>query len=138
MKKILRNNRFIAMAFFTFFLIGFILEMRASEKEPDNLIELKYIWMIGYQPLFELTITSKTGEDQYSIAVYDEYGNALFSEYTRGKKFSKRFLLDMENLGDIPVKFEIYNRKTKKLVTYEVKHNRRYTYTDDMVVNELK
>lgn len=134
MKRIFRNNSFIVIAITIFSLT--ITSLAFAQKDPVQQVELKFIGKKNYQPLFELSINGSTEENLYTVSVRDEYYNLLYSENFRASAFSKRFLINTDEIGNAPVKFEIYNRKTRKTTVFGVSYNRYYT--DEMVVNEVK
>lgn len=125
MKKVFRNNRLILIAFFTIFSVGAASIAKAAEKNPELPVELKYIGKIGYKPLLELNINGDANESQYRITVKDEYDNSLYSENVKAETFSKKFLLNVDEING-PVTFEVSERKTGKTVVFEVKQKSQY------------
>ena len=125
MKKVFKNNRLILIAFFTIFSVAGITAARAAEKNPELPVELKYIGKIGYKPLLELNINGNTDANQYRITVKDEYDNSLYSENVKAEVFSKKFLLNVDEING-PVTFEVSERKTGKTVVFEVKQKSQY------------
>ncbi|HWC52022.1 MAG TPA: hypothetical protein VG676_00445 [Chitinophagaceae bacterium] len=132
MKRVFRNNRLILIAFFTIFSVAGISAAKAAEKNPELPVELKYVGKIGYKPLLELNINGSTNEGQYRITVKDEYDNSLYSENVKAEIFSKKFLLNVDEING-PVTFEVSERKTGKTVSFQVKQNTRYV--DQMEIN---
>lgn len=125
MKKVFRNNRLILIAFFTIFSVGAASITKAAEKNPELPVELKYLGKIGYKPLLELNINGNTNASQYRITVKDEYDNSLYSENVKAEVFSKKFLLNVDEING-PVTFEVSERKTGKTVVFEVKQKSQY------------
>jgi hypothetical protein len=125
MKKVFRNNRLILIAFFTIFSVGAATMAKATEKNPELPVELKYLGKIGYKPLLELNINGNADAGQYRITVKDEDDNSLYSENVKAEIFSKKFLLNVDEING-PVTFEVTERKTGKTVTFEVKQRRHY------------
>ena len=137
MKKIFSNNRLIAIAFFTVFSVAIGPAAMAHGKGPgQSPIELKYLGKAGDQPMFQLNINGNAEENQFTITVKDEYDNSLYSENIKAETFSKKFLLNTDEMGYAPVKFEVYSRKSRKTVVFEVVRNRHYQ--DEMVINTIK
>ena len=136
MKRIFRNNRLIAIVFCTFFSVALAPAVPAQGKDTGPAIELKFVGKMGYQPLFELSVNNVGEESPFTIYIKDVYDNLLYTENIKAQTFLKRFLLNTDELGDVPVKFEVYNRKTRKVTVFEVIRNKYYV--DEMVVNEVK
>ncbi|HVT84774.1 MAG TPA: hypothetical protein VHD35_06210 [Chitinophagaceae bacterium] len=134
MKRVFRNNRLILIAFFTIFSVAGISAAKAAEKNPELPVELKYVGKIGYKPLLELNINGGANEGQYRITVKDEYDNSLYSENVKAEAFSKKFLLNVDEING-PVTFEVSERKTGKTVVFEVKQKSRYV--DQMEINTV-
>ncbi len=135
MKKVFRNNRLILIAFFTIFSAGAATIAKAAEKNPKLPVELKYLGKIGYKPLLELNINGSTVASQYRITVKDEYDNSLYSENVKAEVFSKKFLLNVDEING-PVTFEVFERKTGKTVVFEVKQKGHYV--DQMEISTVK
>lgn len=121
MKKIFRNSRLIAVAFLTLFA--------ASTTKADDSIrlksavpaELRFAGMIYNDPLFELRVAGDPHQDDFTVSISDYQGNVLYRENIRSATFSKKFLLNSEELGDEPLLVEIISRKTRKSLVYEIK-----------------
>lgn len=126
MKKIFSNNRLIIVAFFTVFSAT-SSSAAWGKSDTDSLpVELKYIGDIKNQPLFQLNFFSKPGENEFIITIRDWYGNPLFTELIKGEVFSKKFLLNNEEIKDETMRFEIFERKSNKTAVFEVNRNARY------------
>lgn len=135
MKKILSNNRLIAFAFFTVFTVAMSPAVMAGEKNPAVPVELKFAGLINQQPLFQLTFSGSPLQDEFTISVTDEYGYSLYKENIKGESFTKKFLLNTDEIGDSVLRFEIYCNNTKKSVIYEVNRNTRFV--QEMVIKEV-
>ncbi len=136
MKKIFKNNRLIVLAFFTVFSVAMSPAVMAGETNPVVPAELKFAGLVQNQPLFQLNVAGNALQDDFTIIITDENGNALYRENIKGQNFTKKFLLNTEELGDNPVRFEIFCNKTKKSVKYEVNRNSRFV--QDVAINEMK
>lgn len=124
MKKIIRNSRIIAMAFITIFSVA----AKASEPvntNPVTPVELKYAGMVKNNPVFELSIAGKNGEDVYTISITDVYGNILYTEKIKAEAFTKRFLLNIEELGEEKLYFKVAGKKISKTAVYEIGNTTR-------------
>lgn len=135
MKKIFRNNRLIAVAFLTFFS-GTSISLQANDKDSIVPVELKYVGNIQNQPLFQLNFSGNPGQNEFLISVTDQYGTALYKENIKGEIFSKKFLLNTDEIGDDLIRFEITCKKSGKAVTYEI--NRQTRLLQDMVITQLR
>jgi hypothetical protein len=135
MKRIFRNSRLLAIAFFTVFTAA------AAPSTPVNTgkdlpVELKFIGSINNHALFQLKISGNTLHDDYTLIIRDESGNAIYRENIKAESFSKKFLFNTEELGDDTLLFEVLCRKTNKSVQYSI--TRQYHYTEEIMLSELK
>lgn len=130
MKKIFRNNRLIAIAFFTVFTSGTVMAAR-TDTANNTPIELKLIGSFNNQTIFQLKVAGDPVHDNYFLAISDTYGNCIYQENIRANSFSKKFLFDTDELGDDTLQLEVYNKKTKQSVVYEI--NRFYKPAQDIV-----
>ena len=136
MKKIFRSNRLIAIAFFTVFTTGTASIAMASNSNYVIPVELKFVGTIKSQPLFELSFAGNPDHDEFTIVIRDESGTSLYRENIKGENFSKKFLLNTDEIGDEILHFEVISKKSKKRVVYEVSRNSHFV--EEMVVSELK
>lgn len=136
MKKIFRNNRLIAIAFFTAFSVASSAAAPVKNSNYFIPVELKFVGTIKNQPLFELRFAGNPDNDEFTIVIRDEFGNSLYRENIKGENFTKKFLLNTDEIGDDTLQFEIMSKKSKKSVVYEVNRNTRFV--DEVVINELK
>ena len=135
MKKIFNNNRLIAIAFFTVFSATAV---SASANDNSNLVmplELKLIGSINNQPLFQLSYAGTTEQDDFTIIIRDENGNSLYRENIKGESFTKKFLLNRDEVGDGTLRFEITSKKNSKTVVYEVNRNTRQV--EELVISKM-
>jgi hypothetical protein len=137
MKKIFSNNRLIAIAFFTVFSVAAAPLAMASDSSHNRVmpVELKLVGNINSQPIFQLTYAGKTEQDDFTVVIRDEDGNSLYRENIKGENFSKKFLLNRDEIGDGTLRFEIYSKKNNKTVVYEVNRNTRQV--EDLVISKL-
>ena len=136
MKKIIKNNRLIALAFFTVFTVAMSPTVIAGGTNPAVPAELRFAGLVQNQPLFQLDVAGNPLQDEFTIIITDEDGSTLYKENIKGQNFTKKFLLNTEELGDNTVRFEVFCNKTKKSVLYEVNRNSRFV--QDVAINELK
>ena len=137
MKKIFSNTRFIAIAFMTVFTVAAAPMAMANDSSRINKtipVELKLVGNVNDQPIFQLSYTG-TEQDEFTIVLRDEDGNALYRENIKGEGFTKKFLLNKEEIGDGTLRFEVSSKKFDKVAIYEV--NRSTRQVEDMVINKL-
>ena len=137
MKKIFSNNRLIAIAFFTVFSVAAAPFAMATDSSHNRVmpVELKLVGNINNQPIFQLTYAGNTEQDEFTIVIRDEDGNSLYRENIKGESFTKKFLLNKDEVGDGPLRFEITSKKFSKTVVYEVNRNTRQV--EDLVISKL-
>ncbi|OSZ80537.1 hypothetical protein CAP36_04610 [Chitinophagaceae bacterium IBVUCB2] len=126
MKKIISNNRIIAIAFLTVFTVALAPAAMAIEKKPLVPAELVFVGNIKNQPLFQLTVAGSAAQNEFTINITDEFGVSLYRENIKGENFSKKFLLNTDEIGDNTLTFEVFCKNTKQSVTYEVNRNSRF------------
>ncbi len=134
MKNVLINTRIFAVALAATFAVAFTTPALAIDEKKAIPVELKYIGNIKSQPVFQLTF-SNAEESQYTIVVRDENNNVLYRDNVKGSNITKKFLLNLEEVGDVNVRFEITGKKTEKTVVYEV--NKKSQVVEDLVVNKI-
>lgn len=136
MKKIFSNNRIIAIAFLTVFSVALAPTATATEKKPSVPAELVFVGNIKNQPVFQLNISGNAQQNEFTIIINDEAGNSLYRENIKGEIFTKKFLLNTDEIGDNTLRFEIFCKKTKQSVSYEVNRNSRFV--QEMAITEVK
>ncbi len=136
MKKVLRNKSLIAIALFTVFTVALAPVAMANSSNTIVPMELKFLGNVNNKPLFQLNVVGNAEENEFTIAIIDEFGNRLYKETIKGENFSKRFLIDTETLGDTELRFEITSNKSSKPVVFET--NRESRLVEEVVVNKVK
>ena len=132
MKKIFRNNRLIAVAFFTTFSVGSAQVVLANENGHTIPVELKFTGLIKNQPLFQLRFAGNAGHDEFTIVIRDEDSNILYRENIKAENFTKSFLLNTDEIGEDILQFEISSKKSNTSVVYEV--NRHTRFVEELVL----
>lgn len=137
MKKIFSNNRLIAIAFFTVFSVAAAPFAMAADSSYNRVmpVELKLVGNINNQPIFQLSYAGNAEQDEFTIIIRDENGNSLYRENIKGESFTKKFLLNKDEIGDGTLRFEIFSKKHSKSVVYEV--NRNVRQVEDLVISKL-
>lgn len=137
MKKIFSNNRLIAIAFFTVFSVAAAPFAMAADSINNRVmpVELKLVGSMNNHPIFQLSYAGNAGQDEFTIVIRDENGNSLYRENIKGESFTKKFLLNRDEIGDGTLRFEIYSKKLSKTIVYEV--NRSTREVEDVVINKL-
>lgn len=136
MKKVSKNKSIIAVALFTVFTVAFSPTAIAKDIKPAVPVELKFVGNVNEKTVFQLNFTGSTEENEFTINIIDEDGNRLYKETLKGENFSKRYLLNTEEIGDNAVRFEITSNKSHKPVVFKV--NRLARLVEEVVVNKLK
>ncbi len=136
MKKIIHNNRLIAMALFTVFTVATIpAAVAASDPRPIIPVELKFVGKVKNQSIFQLNFRGNKEDNEVTIIIRDEDGNSFYRENIKSENFTKKFLFNMDELGDDTLLFYVFG-KNNKSVKYEI--NRKSHYVEEIVVNEVK
>lgn len=135
MKKIFSNNRLIAIAFLTVFSLS------AAASTVDNIptsevpVELIFTGQVNDKPVFELRFNGNSLQDNFTILISDDNGNSFYRENFKGENFTKKFLLNTDETGDV-IRFQIFCNNTKKSVTYEINRNTKFIH--EVQVNLVK
>ena len=122
MKTKIRNYGTIAL-FLVFSLVATVIRANDEKKAPPA-AELKYIGILKNQPVFQLDLNSAKEED-FAIAIKDQFGEVLYSERIKAKTFTRKFQLDTENLGDAILRVEVKSGKNKPEV-FTINRNTRF------------
>ena len=93
--------------------------------------------------------TNRIGLNAVKAKALSEKMNILLSDFQlfyintrgfhwniKGENFTKKFLLNTDEIADNTLRFEIFCNKTKKSVTYEVNIYSRFV--QEMTLNEVK
>ncbi len=138
MKKFMRNNRVIAITFLIVLTTGIIPVATASDSnrvKPVVPVEMKFIGKQNDKPVFQLIFNGTSEQNDFTITVRDQYDEVLYRENFRAEVFSKKFLLNTDELGDVTLLFEIHSHKTNQRVTYLV--NRDTRQVEDIEIRKL-
>jgi len=122
MKKIFRNNRLIAIAFFTVFTTLASATMHAAPVPPTSAVELKYLGSQQNRPVFQLVVNGGISDETYTIIITDDYNNSLYREKIIGGDFTKTFLFDRNEIGNDQIHFEVWCEKSKEKISYVINH----------------
>ena len=134
MKKVSINPRVLAIALVTTFSVAFLSPAFAIDEKKVIPVDLKFVGNIENQPVFELAFTN-ADESEYTVVVRDENNTVLYRDNVKGN-VTKKFMLNIEELGNTAIQFEITGKKTDKTVIYEVNKNSRLI--EDIVINKMK
>ena len=134
MKKVSINPRILAIALVTTFSVAFLSPAFAIDEKKVIPVDLKFVGNIENQPVFELVFTN-ADENEYTVVVRDENNTVLYRDNVKGN-VTKKFMLNIEELGNTAIQFEITGKKTDKTVIYEVNKNSRLI--EDIVINKMK
>jgi len=136
MNKIFRNNRLIAIAFFTAFSVAATPAAIANNNHDEIPVELKFIGIINDQQIFKLNFSGNNEENNFIINLKDESGNILYKENIKGEHFSKKFLFNNDEIAGELVRLEVISKMTNKIAVFEIKGQTRYV--DEIVINKIK
>ncbi|MDF2187703.1 hypothetical protein [Paraflavitalea sp. CAU 1676] len=136
MKNIIKNLSLSLVALVAFTLAFSNTTLANGEKVPvTSSIELKFLGNYDNQPVFQLNLKNAE-EDEFAITFRDEYGNILYSSKVKGSNVSKKFMLNIEEIGDSVLNVEVRSKKNDKAEVYQINRNR--SYVEETVVNKVK
>ncbi|WP_276485030.1 hypothetical protein [Paraflavitalea pollutisoli] len=134
--KTLRNYGMMAIALVAFTVAFTNTTLANNEKEKvAAAIELKFIGHYENQPVFQLNLTNKE-EDEFTITFRDDFGNVLYSTKVKGTTISKKFMLNVEEIGDNVLNVEVRSKKNAQSEVYKINRNR--SYVEETVVSKIK
>jgi len=139
MKQIIRNNRLLAIAFFTTFSVAAVLPAMGNDSNrvhPAVPVEMKFIGSLNAKPVFQLNFAGNAGQNEFTIIVRDEFDEVLYREQIRGEYFSKKFLLNTDELGDATILFEIICTQTRRTAVFKIDRDTRLV--EDVVISQLR
>ncbi len=99
---------------------------------PNQQAELKYAGSIGNNPVYQLDLTNNVVKGTILISISDRNGVNLYRENVTTANFSRKFLINRDDLGNEPVRVEISFSGDKKVILYEINTTTR-TQTDNTV-----
>ena len=139
MKQAIKSTKMITMGLFTLCAVGLTNATFAASKAGEP-IEFKFIGKVDNQPVFQLNLDNKEGQD-FFITIRDENNFTLYSEKVEVKyaAFKRNYRLaidaaDMNSLG-FGVKVEVTSAKTHKTEVYKITSHT--TVSENIVVAEL-
>jgi hypothetical protein len=110
MKTRIKDYGTIAL-FLLFSFIGTVTLANDEKKDPPG-VQLRYIGLLKDQPLFQLDLNSVQVEE-FTISVRDQFNEILYTERVKVKAFTRKFLLNTDDLGDAVLRVEVKSRKNK-------------------------
>ena len=129
------KNKILAFAFLATVGLSTATPAIANDDKSKVKTELRFLGNINNQPVFELTLDN-TSEAEFTVIIRDEYSNVLYRHNSKTSSFSKKFLLNTDELGDDGLRFEIITGKNQKPVVYEVNRNSRVL--QEVTVNKIQ
>ncbi len=99
---------------------------------PVQLAELKYAGSIDNNPVYQLNLTNNDLKGTILVSISDRNGVNLYRENVTATSFSRKFLINRDELGNEPVRVEISFSGNKKVLLYEINSTTR-TQTENTV-----
>lgn len=99
---------------------------------PNQQVELKYAGTIDNNPVYQLNLVNLDLKGSFMVSISDKNGVNLYRENVSAVSFSKKFLINRDELGNDPVRVEISFSGDKKVVLYEINSTTR-TQTENTV-----
>ena len=99
---------------------------------PNQQVELKYAGTIDNNPVYQLNLVNLDLKGTFMVSISDKNGVNLYRENVSAVSFSKKFLINRDELGNDPVRVEISFSGDKKVVLYEINSTTR-TQTENTV-----
>jgi hypothetical protein len=127
MKKIIRNNKILAIALFTLFTTTVSATGNPVKENPNPVpAELSLVGSFLDKVVFKLDVAGNAEQNDFTISITDQMGQNLYRENIKGENFTKKFLLNYEEIGDNILYFEITCWNNKKKIVYEISNKSTY------------
>ncbi|MBN8674684.1 MAG: hypothetical protein J0L56_11150 [Chitinophagales bacterium] len=122
------NFRNTAIALLTVVTLAIAPAAQAIDETNNTAaVELKFLGNFKNKPVFELNFKHGTADNEYVVIIRDSFGNSLYRENVNSNVISKKFMLNIEEVGDgEALRFEITGKKSNKTVVYEINQNTHY------------
>lgn len=122
------NFRNTAIALLTVVTLAIAPAAQAIDETNNTAaVELKFLGNFKNKPVFELNFKPGTADNEYVVIIRDSFGNSLYRENVNSNVISKKFMLNIEEVGDgEALRFEITGKKSNKTVVYEINQNTHY------------
>lgn len=139
MKQAIKSTKMITMGLFTLCAMGFTNATFAAP-ETSEPIEFKFIGKVNNEPVFQLNLDNKEGEE-FFINIKDESNFTLYSEKVKVKNaaFTRNYRLAIDaaemNAFGFGVKVEVTSAKTHKTEVYKITSHT--TVNESIVVAQL-
>ena len=133
MKTTIRNSAFLGMMLLAAVSFSSVAKANEVKDSIPAAIELKYIGKVENQPLFQLSLNS-VNADEYTIRFRDNYGYVFYSANAKNN-FTKRYVVNIDEMNGNTVVVEVTSKKTKKTKTFTI--DRRQTFVDETVVAKV-
>jgi hypothetical protein len=106
-----------------FSFIGTVTLANDVMRDPP-VAQLKYLGILKNQPVFQLDLNSAQ-EEEFIISIRDQFSELLYTEKVKAKMFTRKFLLDTENLEDAVLSVEVRSGKNKPEI-FTINRNTRF------------
>lgn len=118
MKKTMNKGNAGLLAIIAMLGIAIANPVMAAVKTDPPTTEIKYLGIIGNNPVFELNLNG-IQPDSYLVSIRDASGTVLFSERLNGKSISRKYRIDTdEEIPEGGLRFEVRSVKGKKTDIY--------------------
>jgi hypothetical protein len=138
MKRVIKNYSTMAMALVVALTLNSVTVLANDEvKNTKNIpgLDFRYIGNKENQPVFMLNLVNAE-EDEYTISFRDKNGNVLYSERLKGSNITKRFLLNVDEIGSGELNVEIKSKKNNQVQLYKI--GTTQSVVTETVVNKIK
>lgn len=139
MKRVMKNYSTMAIALIVALTLNTASVLANDEVKNTNKnipgVEFKYIGTKENQPVFLLNLVNAE-DDEYIVSFRDKNGNVLYSDRLKGANISKRFVLNVDEIGTSELNVEIKSRKNNQVQAYKI--GTTQSIVTETVVNKVK
>lgn len=136
-KQILNTVKKTVVNFgFAFLFVLNNIPAQAQDKVRTGIppADIKYLGKVNNQPLLLIDFDNVNEQTIY-LSITDEYGNVLYTEKIKDRKFSKKFQWQTSEMDNAKLKFTLTSEKEKQFQVFEVNSNMRMV--QDVVITKL-
>lgn len=126
MKTGMKNYAMMALTLFFVFSFAFSGVALATNHNGDTTpVEVKYLGELKNGPVFQVNIKNDD-LDEYTITIRNTDGNILYTDRVNKKDYSQKFLVNVDEFEDGPIKVEVKSKDNKTADVYQIKTDNKF------------
>lgn len=114
----------VPVTFMLVLLVCFSTAAQAADKVKSNPVEVKYVGSVNGNPIVQIDLEHESAEEVY-LYVKDEYGNTIYTDVVKDKKYSRKLQFESEDLSSLKLMLTIRSKKGALIQAFEINKNTR-------------